>query len=590
VFDNLFKQIFRNRVRGHGPHAASVAAAASSDTVLTEAVRRFEMGDLAGAHAVADKLAREDPRRHQAWNLLGALAVAGGQHEHGIRQFERAIALNPANADYLSNCGEACRRAGWLDDAADHCRAALAADPRHASAHYNLALALHAMGEVETAHAALMTALEIRPDLRAARSALLFLLCHHPDFDGAALLVEHRRWNELYAAALTSEAAPPVAAPAPGRRLRIGYVSADFRRHSLAYFIEPLFANHDTQRFDVFCYSNTRRTDEVTDCLRGYVTQWRDITTLPDEAAAELVARDGIDILVDLAGHTADSRLLVFARKPAPVQISYIGYPNTTGLTAMDYRISDGEMDPRGLADSMYVEKLLRMPHSQWCYRPPAGTPAVNPLPALQRGVITFGSLHTFAKLNRKVISLWAQVLTRLADSKLLIAGAPAGDARGRLYGQFAAHGIDSSRIELVGKLNFDDYLRLYHRIDIGLDAYPYTGGTTTCESLWMGVPVVTLAGKYGVARAGASLLSGAGLAELIADSPGRYVEIAIDLARDPRRLAELRGSLRERLQRSALMAETQFTRAFEALLQGAHQAAHAGIGPRGAQPADVSR
>ncbi len=545
-----------------------------SATAMLEAVRRFETGDLAGAQAIAGEVARDDPEHHQAWNLLGALAVAAERHEVAVRHFERAIALQPANADYLSNCGEACRRAGWLDDAIDHCRAALAAAPRHAGAYYNLALALLAVGEIEQAHAALESSIAIRPDARAPRSALLFLLCHHPAIDGAAILAEHRRWNELHARALAPAVAPRAAASAPGRKLRVGYVSADFRRHALAYFIEPLFANHDRDRFELVCYSNTRRADEVTDQLRSHVSAWRDITALSDEAAAGLVARDRIDILIDLSGHTADSRLLIFARKPAPVQLSYVGYPNTTGLATMDYRISDACMDPPGVADAMYVEKLLRMPHSLWCYRPPAPMPAVGALPALKRGVITFGSLNSFTKLNRKVLDLWARILVRLPASELLIAGVPAGETGTRLRERFAAHGIDSARLHLTGKLDFDEYLSLYRRIDIGLDAFPYNGGTTTCESLWMGVPVVTLAGKYGVARAGASLLAGAGLTELIADSPGHYVDIAANLGRETHRLAELRGSLRGLMRRSPLMDEAGFTRAFEALLHGAFQAA----------------
>jgi predicted O-linked N-acetylglucosamine transferase (SPINDLY family) len=588
VFNSVLKQLFR--IRGRSPDAAGARSSGPNDTAMTEAVRRFDAGDRAGAQAIAEDIARNDPRHHQAWNLLGALAAAAERHELAVRHFERAIALEPANAGYLSNCGEVCRRAGWIDDAIDHCRAALAADPRHMGAYYNLALALHAVGEVEQAHAALTSALEIQPDSRAPRSALLFLLCHHLDIDGATLLAEHRRWNELHARALAPVRPPRAAEASPGRKLRVGYVSADFRRHSLAYFVEPLLANHDRNRFDVVCYSNTRHADEVTDQLRNHVSQWRDITALSDEAAATLIAQDGIDILVDLSGHTADNRLLVFARKPAPVQLSYLGYPNTTGLAAMDYRVSDGYMDPPGVADALYTEKLLRMPHSLWCYRPPAPTPDVNPLPALQRGVTTFGSLHSFTKISRQVIDLWARILARQPGSELLMAGAPSGETGARLRAQFAAHGVDAARVHLIGKLNFDDYLKLYHRIDIGLDAFPYAGGTTTCESLWMGVPVVTLAGAYGVARAGVSLLTSARLAELVADSPERYVEIATDLARDPRRLAGLRGSLRERMQRSPLMDEAAFTRAFEAVLRGAFQAASASTGADGAGPSAVTR
>ncbi len=543
---------------------------------MLEAVRRFKTGDLAGAQEIADEVARNDPQHHQAWNLLGALAAAAERHELAVRHFERAIDLQPTNADYLSNCGEACRRAGWVDDAIDHCQAALAVEPRYADAYYNLALALHAVGEVEQARSALASALAIRPDARAPRSALLFLLCHHPDIEGAAILAEHRRWNEMHARALAPKIAPQAVDANPRRKLRVGYVSADFRGHSLAYFIEPLLAKHDRDRFEVFCYSNTRHADKVTERLRGYVSQWCDITALSDETAAALIARDGIDILVDLSGHTADSRLLIFARKPAPVQLAYVGYLNTTGLTTMDYRISDGYADPPGVADALHTETLLRMPHSQWCYRPPAFAPDVGPLPALQRGVTTFGSLHSFTKLSRKVIEVWANVLARQPGSELLIAGVPPGKTGARLREQVAAHGIGADRLHLIGKLDFDAYWRLYHRIDVGLDAFPYNGATTTCESLWMGVPVVTLAGTYAAARSGVSLMTSVGLAELIADSPGRFIDIATNLARDPQHLAGLRGSLRARMKQSSLMDEAGFARAFEAVLQGAFHAASA--------------
>ena len=570
----MLRQFFRNFIGRQGRRENAASAARSIDSEISEAVRRFSAGDHAIAKVISEELVRENPRNHQAWNLLGALAASADQHEPAVRHFERAIALRPASADYLSNCGEACRRAGWLDDAIDHCRAAIAVDPRNAGAHYNLGLALHAVGEIEEARAALVGALAIQPDMRAGRSALLFLLCHHPDIDGDTLFAEHCRWNELHAGNLVPKTAWRAVESATGRRLRVGYVSADFRSHALAYFIEPLFANHDRTRFEVFCYSNTRRPDDVTVRLRGYPSQWRDITTLSDEAAAALVMRDRIDILVDLSGHTADSRLLIFARKPAPVQLSYVGYPNTTGLTTMDYRMSDACMDPPGVSDAMYTETLLRMPHSLWCYRPPTGMPDVGPLPALQRGLTTFGSLHNFAKLNRKVFDLWACILVRYPASELLMAGIPAGETAARLRARFAAHGVDAARIHLIGKLNFDEYLKLYQRIDIALDAFPYTGGTTTCESLWMGVPVVTLAGKFGVSRAGVSLLTAAGLAELIADNAEQYIEIAMNLARDPRRLAELRASLRARVQRSPLMDEAGFTRDFEAAVGRAFQAA----------------
>jgi protein O-GlcNAc transferase len=376
---------------------------------------------------------------------------------------------------------------------------------------------------------------------------------------------------ERHGRRLVAENASDRAVPAPGGKLRVGYVSADFRLHSIFYFIEPLFVHHDRGRFEIVCYSNTQKPDAATRQLRNHVPHWRDISSLSDEAAVELIKQDDIDLLVDLSGHTSGNRLLMFSRKPAPVQMTYLGYSNTTGVATIDYRITDQFVDPEGISDAMYSEALLRMPHSLWCYRPPMPMPDVNTLPALTHGKTTFASVSNFTKVNRRIIELWAQILANTPNSELLIAGAPAGETQTRVLGQFESHGVDATRIQFVGKVNYDDYLALYQRMDIVLDTFPYAGGTTTCESLWMGVPVVTLAGKSGVSRAGVSLLSTVGLADLIANTPEQYVSIAADLAHDTPRLATLRAGLRDQMRNSPLMDERNFARAYESLLVGAY-------------------
>lgn len=522
---------------------------------------------------MAEEALQYDSGQHRAWNVLGAIAAAGEKNKLAALHFERAIALQPDNADYLNNCGEAYRRNRKFDEAIANCRAAIAINPRHAGAYYNLALCLHAIGDVGESWNAYTNALKIRPDFRLARSGFLFLLCHHPNIDAETVFAEHRRWGDLYAGDLTPKSLPSPSDPGLDRKLRIGYVSADFRRHALSYFIEPLLANHDRRRFDVFCYSNNRKTDEMTDRLRAYASQWRDIAGMSDEAAARLVSDDRIDILIDLSGHTARSRLLMFARKPAPVQISYVGYLNTTGLRTMDFRISDNRADPPGTSDVLHTEKILRMPDTQWCYRPPADAPEPSPLPALRRGFVTFGSLHRLTKVNPDVIELWARLLARQPGSELLIAGVPAGNVRQRICGQFASFGINAGRLHLFDRINFDDYMRLYEKIDIGLDAFPYNGATTTCESMWMGVPVITLSGRYAAARSGVSLLTSVGLPDLITNTPEQFIEIAGSLACSLQRLAELRSSLRDRMTRSPLMNEPAFARSFEGLLRSAYSA-----------------
>lgn len=549
----------------------------SSDAGATRSVQLYGEGNLAAAQALAEEVLQYDPGQHRAWNVLGAIAAAGEKNRLAAQHFERAVALQPDNADYLNNCGEAYRRDRKFDEAMANCRAAIAINPRHAGAHYNLALCLHAIGDVGESWNAYTNALKLRPDFRIARSGFLFLLCHHPNIDAETVFAEHFRWGELYASGLAPMSLPPRPDPGVDGKLRVGYVSADFRRHALSYFIEPLLANHDRSRFEVFCYSNNRKTDEMTDRLRAHASQWRDIAGMPDEAAAQLVSNDRIDILIDLSGHTARSRLLMFARKPAPVQIAYVGYLNTTGLRAMDFRISDSRADPPGISDALHTEKILRMPDTQWCYRPPPDAPAITPLPALKRGFVTFGSLHRLTKVNPDVIELWARLLARRPGSELLIAGVPAGSTRQRICGQFASFGISAGRLHLFDRINFDDYMRLYEKIDIGLDAFPYNGATTTCESLWMGVPVVTLGGRYAAARSGVSLLTSVGLPELIADTPEQFFEIASKLASNPDRLAELRSGLRNRMARSPLMDEPAFARSFESLLRSACSASAGG-------------
>lgn len=565
LFAGLLKTIFRSRVaRSPTPE---IDAGGASDAAFQTAARHFEARDLVQAEALASEVVRVDPDYANAWNLLGAIALADDRCETGIRHFERAIALQPQNAEFHGNCGEACRRAGWLDDAIEHCRAAVLSDPAYAGAFYNLGVSLLAAGEVELARDALQDALALEPGSISPRSSLLFALCHLEKGDGKKILAEHQRWNEFHAQMFRPAQPPQPWSFGVAGKLRVGFVSADFRQHSLAYFIEPLFAHYDRQRFEFFCYSNTLKTDEVTARLRAQVADWHDITALPDDSAAALVAADKIDVLIDLSGHTARSRLLMFARKPAPVQITYVGYPNTTGLTAMDYRISDNFMDPPGVSDAMYTETVLRMPNSLWCYRPPAFAPGVNPLPLLANGFATFGSPHSIAKINQSVIDLWAKVLARVPGSRLLMAGVPEGNTRLRLLEKFHRLGIEAVRIELLGKLNVDDYFKFYHRVDVVLDAFPYAGGTTTCESLWMGVPVISLAGEFGVSRAGVSLLSGAQMPEYVAVGATQFVAIAEGLSKDAQVLAGIRANLRNRLQRSSLMDEAGFTRAFEKLL-----------------------
>nr|MBA2707372.1 hypothetical protein [Gemmatimonadaceae bacterium] len=315
--------------------------------------------------------------------------------------------------------------------------------------------------------------------------------------------------------------------------------------------------NRDREHFEVICYSGVPSPDRLTERMRPLADQWRSTIGVSDDALAQQIRADSIDVLVDLTLHSADNRMLAFARKPAPVQISYLGYPGTTGLAAMDWRLTDPYLDPPQ-NDALYVEKSLRLPRTYWCYLAPDGVPDVGPLRAWRSGLVTYGCLNNFSKLNDRVLACWARILASVAGSRLLL-HAGEGSHRTRVQEMFAAHGVSVERIEFVGKVPYGEYFAAYGRIDVGLDPFPYTGGTTTCDALWMGVPVVTLAGESAVQRGGVSLLTSANLHEWIASDENRYVDLATKAAGDLKAIEKLRGSMRDRLRASVLTDAATF-------------------------------
>src|SRR5208282_4692744 len=331
--------------------------------------------------------------------------------------------------------------------------------------------------------------------------------------------------------------------PDPERRLRVGYVSPDFRRHPVGLFLLPLLEAHDRGRVEVFCYSSVSAPDDITQQCLNHADCWRDAAALDDETLAALIRADRIDVLVDLSAHIAGNRLLVFARKPAPVQATYLAYCSTTGLQTIDYRLTDPYLDTPGQAGAAYAEQSVWLEDTYWCYRPVIELPPPGPLPAVGTGYVTFGCLNNFCKASPPCLSVWRDLLQTVPGSHLLLC-AHRGAHRDRLRGFFAA-AVDPQRVEFVGVSLLPEYFRLYDRIDIALDPFPYSGGTTTCDALWMGVPVVSLAGKTAVGRAGLSILTNAGLPDLVAGSIDDYLRIAASLANDLARLDGLRTGLR---------------------------------------------
>jgi predicted O-linked N-acetylglucosamine transferase (SPINDLY family) len=424
---------------------------------------------------------------------------------------------------------------------------------------------LRETAQIDEAIASHRRAVRLDPNFVNAHSCLVFALNCDPNCQAAEILAEHQAWSDRHARPLMSEIIPHANERSPDRRLRIGYVSADFRRHSVGHFFLPLLENHDRRKFEVFCYSNVQYPDDLTERMKRSCDAWRDIISLGDAEAANLIRSDGMDILVDLSGHTAGNRLRVFARKPAPVQVTYLGYANTTGMPAIDYRLTDALADPPGVTDHLNVEKLWRVPGCAWCYLPPEDAPEIQPRGS---GPITFGCFSAFAKINSTLVEIWAQLLAQAPESRLLLKSAGAGEtsSRQRVIDQFIQHGISSDRIEMLSRIpDQHQHLEFYRRIDLALDTYPYHGTTTTCEALWMGVPVVSLAGQTHVSRVGVSLLSCVGLPELIAQTPQEFVSIAAQLATNPSRLTSLRNGLRSQMKSSPLVDGRRFAANIEA-------------------------
>ncbi len=558
------------------------------------ALDEHRAGRLADAERSYRAILQLEPEHADSLHLLGVIALQTGNPEAALALIQRAVALRPDAAPCRNNLGQVLERLGRDDEAARCYEAALELDPSNAEAHNNLGLVFarrdrladadalyrkaieldseyaepHAnrgnllkdRGEVDAALASYRRAIELRPDLSQLHSNLLLALHYHPDCSPADLEREHRAWADRHVAPLAAVRRAHANRPTPERRLRVGYVSPDFREHPVARFVLPLFREHDRRQVEVIAYSDVSRPDAVTRLIETHVDGWRDIATLTDEQLSELVRADGIDILVDLAAHSGHNRLLAFARKPAPVQVTYLAYCSTTGVSAIDYRVTDRFLDPPGEWHA-YTEAPLELPHCYWCYSAP---PEMRPPTDRRPGPPTFGCLNNFAKVSDVTLGLWTRLLQRVPDAHLLVY-ARADAHRGRVLRALREAGLDEARAAFVGYQSLASYLDTYGRIDVALDTYPYGGGTTTCDALWMGVPVVSLAGRTAVSRAGSTLLTHVGLEHLVARSHEQYVELAAGLLGDSNGLACLRRELRSTLESSPVMDAPQFARDLEA-------------------------
>jgi len=523
------------------------------------------LGVLEEAVASHQRALRLKPDYVEAHNDLGIALAALGELDEAVASYQRALRLEPDFVEAHFNLGAALKQQGKLEAAVASYQQALHLRPDFAVAHNNLGNVLREQGQLAEAEASLQQALRLQPDAAHIRSNLVLSLLYHPGFDAKAIFEECQRWNQQHAELLKNFIRPHSNLPEPERRLRVGYVSSDFREHADSFFTIPLLSNHDHRQFEIFCYANVARPDAITDRLRGHADVWRCTVGLSAQQVAELVYSDRIDILVDLKLHTANNQLLVFARKPAPVQVTWLGYPGTTGLSAIDYRLTDPYLDPPGLFDAFYSEESIRLPDTFWCYGPLDGRAlSVNALPASENGIITFGCLNDFCKINDGCLALWAKVLEVVPQSRFLLL-APRGQAREHVLARLEQEGIAAPRVEFADRQPRLEYLKLYHRIDMALDPLPYNGHTTSLDAFWMGVPTLTLVStRTAFGRAGWSQLCNLGLQELGAETPEQFVALAARLAGDLSRLEELRSTLRQRMLRSPLMDGQRFAQSVE--------------------------
>jgi predicted O-linked N-acetylglucosamine transferase (SPINDLY family) len=525
-----------------------------------------EMNRLVEAKDAIERALKLRPNFTMAWNNLGNTLAMFGQAPEAEAAFRKAMATDPRYAEAYSNLAEMLSRLGRRDEAVALSLKALELKPQLVAAYVNLGAALHMQGRLDEGDEAFRRGIHLQPNHEGLHQNLLNSMIQTTRTTPEQAFAAYVGWANRFA---TPRAAPPAHRNRRdlGRKLRVGYVSPDLRRHSVSFFLEPILEQHDRAQFGIALYSNTIMPDDVTDRLRGKCDLWRDITALTDDQAAEMIRRDEIDILVDLAGHTVRNRLTLFGRKPAPVQVTYLGFPNTTGVRAIDYRLTDALADPVGQTERFHVEKLIRLPPPFLCYRPPDAAPPVADPPAARIGYVTFGSFNRASKAGPETIELWSRVLSAVAGSKLIMKSRGLGDvgSRDRLLRGFTAHGIAPQRIELIeANQGLTDHLALYGRIDIALDTFPYHGTTTTCEAMWMGVPTVSLVGQVHHSRVGLSLLTSVGLPWLAVEGVDPYVALAGKLAGDLPALVRLRQDMRQRVAASPLCDAARLTRAIE--------------------------
>lgn len=560
---------FRNALRIN-PHDAITC-----NNLAAAYRQRFNDSEAEHFYRLAIEL---QPQYAEALSNLGVLLRDKGNFSEAEGFCRKATVLQPGIAELWVNLGSVFVRKWQLQDANECYRHALKLEPDNALSLAAYGNALREQGDIDGAIDMLVRSKAREQFNSAYWDCLLFTLNYNLSTSRAKALEYSLAYDESLQLRLKELGVSPkkdFKSITAKDRLKIGFVSPDFCVHSCAYFLLPLFENLNHDRFEIYCYSNVEKADKITERFQDLADHWHNAVGQTDQELASKIKNDGIDILVDLAGHTKGNRLPMFGMKPAPVQVTWLGYPNTTGLRTMDYRLIDSVSDPID-SDAYHTEKLLRLPHGFLCFQPLTPMPDVVSLPALEKDYVTFGCMNNFSKVTNEVLDLWAQLLQEVPDSRLLLKAKQLSDKdiQARVISHFQEQGIETTRITLHGHLpSRDDHFDQYHHIDIGLDPFPYNGTTTTCEALWMGVPVICLNGDRHAGRVGVSLLTHAGLSQFIAADKDHYLAIANELAHDLDKLAQLRGSLRPTLQASDLCNPKQFTGDMEDTFQAMWQA-----------------
>ncbi len=519
-----------------------------------------DAGDMTAAvSALEQSVCKGGGKYGEALNSLAHAYSATGDLERAIATFKRALLVEPDRAEIHSGLGSAFQSVGMLSEAETCYRKAISLNPSIAIAD-NLGSVLFSQGRFEEAMDIYRQGVKRQPKNARLMSNLLLTLNYVPAIEQQTVFEEHRKFSDLFSSKKVFNNYPGT--KDPERRLKIAYVSPDFREHSIAYFIEPVLKSHNRTSFEIYGYSNLSRPDDITHRLESLTEQWINVAGMGSDQFAERIREDEIDILVDLAGHTARNSLEVFSRQAAPIQVTWMGYPNTTGLQGMHYRIVDPVVDSSE-QDIYYTEELVRLSGCFLCYKPPDDAPAISILPATKSEQVTFGSFNNLAKINENTIHLWSEVIKAVPGSRLLIKNPSLTDekTRHRYQQKFLAQGLTEESVELIGHTpTRKEHLALYNRVDIGLDTFPYNGTTTTCEALWMGVPVLTLSGKHHASRVSHSLLQAAGLDGWVSETEKSFIENAAEKSADLDKLGALRTGLRKKLLASQLCNAEQFT------------------------------